>query len=644
MSGPKKNRISLNGKKDVSKPHNKTDTTELQGKDSEYKLFKGIFKKVHEGNQELKGEQKESKLMHRIYKNIGDSSPDSKPPVLKKISMPNPRNTAEELEFFGQDHVGEPQTENQLETDYNRKGFTDVHKDEPEQELSTIGKENGNESKNYHGILEKNDEMDENLEEIAFRDPRVKKLFSLFDMNIDGIETGIFNPNLPTIRETGEFQDLEATKKNEDYIRHAFNRWLGLQRDPPFRTYSEWKTFHKEILKPRLKKIKKIILQQLHEYSKTGKRKYNSTEATTEAGYNAGSRKEFSKQVKSLLIDLISPIKRSTAKVKAVYDMIFGQAITSYHNLKERCENSRIELLTTPTDWFNIIKMNEKNIAVSQLKVKVKFKECNHVTYKQITRIGQERRGCYDCNVQKNLNKPLEYNDSKELAESRNLKLLSNKSEFNEALKESLEKTGRNDYGVLKWKCLDCNHVFLNSYYNIRDGSSCPMCNMGKEQKITHLYFTHIFSNYLKTGETFRVDVPLTEILPIGELPNNLKHHNVHVDIYGVLQIGNKMFFLAGESNGEQHEDSEDGWESFQKISRFKGTYKDWQELIKRDKLKVKMFKKFNTLGYYLIVVPHNIKRKDRYHYIIGEFESQTGIKLKNIDYIDWRSLFFNNQ
>jgi len=164
LSDLRKKPIRFNEKKKVSQHHNKkTDTTELQGKDAEYEQFIKIYMKVQGGNQELEEAQKNSELMHTIHKNVRGSSPD-----LKIVNVGR---------TLGQDHVGEPQTESvyeegegneinyDLSIDKNNQTLNlkqrlrrefgsqvedkeqNVHKDESEQELSTIGKENGEESK-----------------------------------------------------------------------------------------------------------------------------------------------------------------------------------------------------------------------------------------------------------------------------------------------------------------------------------------------------------------------------------------------------------------------------------------------------------------------------------------------------------------
>ena len=226
--------------------------------------------------------------------------------------------------------------------------------------------------------------------------------------------------------------------------------------------------------------IKDIILEQLQEYSKTGNRKYNSTDATIKAGYKPGSRKSFSEQVNQQLIDIVSPIRKSASKAKVIYDMIFGQVQTSYHNIKKRCDDSNMKLLTSSTQWFSNVKNRSKQLPISQLNVKTKCKERGHIDFKQITRIGQKNRGCDECSLNY-LNKPLQYNDVVKLAESRNLRLKTKKDKLlkriSDAKKKSINihnKNGRVDKALLKWSCLECNRKFYKSYGNIRDGSSCP--------------------------------------------------------------------------------------------------------------------------------------------------------------------------
>jgi len=395
----------------------------------------------------------------------------------------------------------------------------------------------------------------------------------------------------------------------------------------------------------RLNKLKKIIIAQLEEYSKSGKRLYNQTKIATKSGYK--DSKSLTRNIPPILLSIISPVKRSSTKNYIIYEMLFGSSIrTSYQDIKRKCEKYNIQLLTTPTEWFKMILKNAGNKPVSELKVRIKYTQCGHESYKSFKRIGEKRRGCYECALT-NLNRPLKYEDAQILADLRSLELISDKEAFEKAVAESIKRTsntdrkGRADYAILVWKCTYCEREFKNSYYNIRDGSSCPICNIGKEQKLTHLLCEYLFKDYIKDANYFISEKQIIKIFPLKDLSKTLRHHNVHVDSYAVLEIGGREIILAIEFNGQQHEDSPNGWQSFQRISKFKGTYKEWRKLIERDKAKIQIFEKYKDSDYYLIVVPHIIKRSARLNYIMNEFQSHTGIAL-NKQIVDWRRLFYN--
>ncbi len=77
MNDHREKHKTLDEKKNIPQD-NKIDTTELQGKDAEYELFKGIFVNVQEGNQELERVQRESELMNKIEKKIKKLDPNLK--------------------------------------------------------------------------------------------------------------------------------------------------------------------------------------------------------------------------------------------------------------------------------------------------------------------------------------------------------------------------------------------------------------------------------------------------------------------------------------------------------------------------------------------------------------------------------------
>jgi len=80
-----------------------------------------------------------------------------------------------------------------------------------------------------------------------------------------------------------------------------------------------------------------------------------------------------------------------------IYDLIFGIAWISYHELKALCNRAGFTLKTTSAEWLKMVKDRENNVNTRPTMIKVKV-ECNdhHITYKRIQWIidGLE---CYEC-------------------------------------------------------------------------------------------------------------------------------------------------------------------------------------------------------------------------------------------------------
>ncbi|TFG23689.1 MAG: hypothetical protein EU529_06560 [Promethearchaeota archaeon] len=401
---------------------------------------------------------------------------------------------------------------------------------------------------------------------------------------------------------------------------------------PNFEVKKKWRY---QSTYPKLKKLRAIINQQLQEYSRSGKRLYQ----TFEAGLNAGIKSTTT--MKKYSIHILTNIFRSPIKANVIYDMIFGKAITSYHDLVRKCKKADLKLKTTPTNWFEILKLR-KTKSIQDLKIKVKYM-CGHENKKSIQNIG--KRGCNICrldNALNNLKEAINFDDVLELSKSRNLKLLSSENEFKQAKKNAKRKSGKNTDAELRWKCKRCGEKFLKRYsYIAYKDSACPNCNIFKNQLITQKICRYIFSDCI-VSENFITEHPIYKIFADIKLPKILSHFNVHVDLFAILKINNRLIRLAIEYQGAQHENSNDGWLAFLGITHGKGSHLDWRKLIRRDKEKVLLFEQYNRKDYYLIVVPYHIKKDERFQYIIKEFTNQTGIKIKKKK-ISWRDLYYND-
>lgn len=382
-------------------------------------------------------------------------------------------------------------------------------------------------------------------------------------------------------------------------------------------------------------KFKEIIIEQLVHYSNTNIRKYNLLKAAGMANIKA------KKTAKKYALQILTDIFRSSIKAQIVYDISFGKVTTSYQGLQNKCENAGAILLTTPREWFKILQ-NRGKTAPIELSVKIKYKKCHHEMIKIIHNIG--RRSCGICSIEKNfknLHGELTIEYALTLARLRGLKLLSTENDFKRAIASS-RLAGKNPSDVLlKWKCKECHHEFFNRYSNIKwHGTDCLLCNTGKEQRITHKICEYIFGDYLLFNKSFTVGKSMVEIFQIDKLPLSLRHSNVHVDIFGILKIGDRRIVLAVEYNGQQHEDSKEGLKSYNWISHG-SKYNEWRNQIQRDRDKLMQFKNYNDKDYYLIVVSHKIHRNQRLNYIVNEFEKQSGLKLDKVKSIDWCNLYY---
>ena len=314
--------------------------------------------------------------------------------------------------------------------------------------------------------------------------------------------------------------------------------------------------------------------------------------------------------------------------------MIFGKIHTSYQSLKKKCDNEGIKLLTTPIEWFEILK-NRGNKPPSELNVIIGYINCGHIRAKNIHNL--KRRGCDECRlntaIKTVMQKPLEYKNAKKIGIIRKLELLSSKTEFRITYEKAKKETKPTDL-ELKWRCLQCGNKFTARYSLIAHKKSehisgCPECGELNNQLIAHKIAEYIFKNYLKQGNFLEIDFQLNKIFKKSDIPRILSHHNVHVDTYAVVKLQNRIIKLAIERQGKQHQNSDDGWKAYLGVSRGGGKYSNWISLIERDKEKVKLFEKFNLEDFYLIVISYTMKPEQMFQYILNSFKIQTGIIIK---------------
>ena len=374
-----------------------------------------------------------------------------------------------------------------------------------------------------------------------------------------------------------------------------------------------------------------IVLEQLEEYSRTGTRPYSLSQATAKVGLKTSST------ATTYIKNSLKEIFRSIDKAQWIYDMIFGYIKTSYQDLRRRCEKADVDLITTPTEWFDMMK--DSDIASAMEKyVMIKHRDCGHYDLKRVENIG--KRGCDECRIShiaiQNLPQTLDIEKILEVAKVNNLELISTDEEIRDAIKKARRETGRNTEAEFRWKCKDCGHIFPARYSSVAyKTGSCPAWGPITSQSVCHRIAEYLF------GQAFEVNYKLHRIFSKKYIPKILSHYNVHIDSFGVVKIDGREIKLAIEYHGKQHEDTIYGWRAYLEITHGKGTYADWRRMIKRDQEKVNLFKSKNKEEYFLIVVPHSVKKRQMFGYILRQFESQTGIKL-NRRQLNWKTIYYN--
>lgn len=397
-------------------------------------------------------------------------------------------------------------------------------------------------------------------------------------------------------------------------------------------------------------KIRNLVLEQLDYYSKTGKRLRSFMEIVKTLSMREDDVRNIAKKFLRSLFE---------SDAKAVYDMIFGKVYTSLHRIRHESAIAGFILKTTTTEWFQLVKnrkdliTNRKGKKLARLKVRVECIKDGHVTYKEIRRLlwGSDQSGCAICaqisNAKYLVDQTIKYENIINALEDTPFELVSSEKEFVDAVNEARSKGKGNTAALLRWKHKKCGHVFERSYINFFMTFTCPKCIQKKNQKITHAYCEYLF------GKPFKVEEKINKIFDVNKNPEIKDlHGNVEIDIFQDLDLRDKngnLIHLGIEYNGKQHDDSNEGWRAYKGINKYpdidSGSEKydqlwfQWRRLIKRDKIKMDVFKKNEKNGYYLIVVDYTVRQSQKLQFIINEFETLTGIKLEDVPEIDWRCL-----
>jgi len=406
----------------------------------------------------------------------------------------------------------------------------------------------------------------------------------------------------------------------------------------------------------KMQKFEEIIVEQLQHYSRTGKRLYTLEEAANKAEWSANTGRIHSKAI-------LNKIFRNPINAKLVYDLIFGIITTSYQRIKQDSINKGFILLTTPTQWFEMLK--NRDVRPSRLHV-----ELQHDDHTFESRIDDVR--CSICGLEAweaQQNKPLNFQNILDIGEDRNIQAVSfidptqplTEAEFNQLLETyKAEHQDPDDYKSksnifinLKWRCNE-GHYFEKTFYNVRSTvvkEYCPIHIKSLAQQRTMEIAQDIFIDHIT--QSFQSDVPLTRSIPNSRVLLDPKyqaisHGGVHVDAFGIVQINNRIIHIAIEYQGPQHssfvyyrdmrrrQDLNSGLQ-VKSDAEYRQMYNDQ---LARDEAKVELFENLNGDDYYLIVIDYTIPYSKMDRFLRREFLRQTGIDLLQLegqtDISDW--------
>lgn len=203
----------------------------------------------------------------------------------------------------------------------------------------------------------------------------------------------------------------------------------------------------------------------------------------------------------------------------------------------------------------------------------------------------------------------------------------------------------------VKVKCLKHGHIStkrINTITCSKDSdhySGCISCNNYKNEKLTGEMLKKIFGNIFESQKN------LLDIIPEVDLKHRIDNYQeirkkisinlLQIDFFGLIKANGRILKLGVESDGQQHEDSKDGFEAYLGISRFigkeggskwKGRCQKWRALLERDKFEDIVFKKFADEDFYLIRIPtYKIDESNRSGYFINELETLTGLCIDEV-------------
>lgn len=627
----KKRKTSVE-KKDISHD-NKPDTTELQGMTAVEALFKEIGKNIQKENQKS-GEQIQSELMHEIFKNVQESGSNSnieniqreeekdlevkkeltseynneinKSETSKKTKELSEErdNLIKEPKFLGQDHAGEPQTETVYEEEedlkqrqrdfFEYKGFKDIEQDikknEPEQELSAIGKENKEKIKKITATTssttsteQKDNQKDDKEGE---QTPEQKKESEREDISADSEEE-----DEPKIDEEIEDINKKVSEIPEDFFYKVKKGYYCKDINLLKKIYEIQKSFPKTEFYLRNQDCNNVP-------------RYNTIIRLIQRSFK--SKLEYNTWKRGVRLRGIQEI----AKKKGV-ECLFTDYKNNKSKLKFRCENGHIfeanlKNLKKRGQWwclkcFHLTKLREvqeiakkkggeclsTNYKNSQSKLKFRC-ENGHVFEASLASVKDNKSWCPICFQIRNRGTLEEF---KKIARERGGKCLSSKY--------------INNRTKLRFQCKKV-HVFEISPDKVKNRDQwCPICTENTGEKICRGLFETIFNKDFKKARP-------------KWLKNN-EGHQLELDGY------NEELKLAFERQGLQH---------YKFITFYYKNFVKFVKQLSNDQEKNELCDKHRVI---LIEVPYWIRYDKMQDYIIEQCKAK-GIDVPEIKFkIDWK-------
>ena len=408
----------------------------------------------------------------------------------------------------------------------------------------------------------------------------------------------------------------------------------------------------RQIIQSKKDRLKQTIIEQLQHYSLTGERLTSQKEVIANSELSYSSVNKYAKAI-------LRQIFNDPESASLIYEMIFGHITTSYQEKREECIDNGLIIKTTPTQWFDMLK-NRGDKTPSQLYIEVQCtspeKHVGSILMSQIL-------PCRVCHIN-SLSKPIDLQRVLEVAREHNLQAVSfrddsqelTENEFNELVKAYNDQhQDSNDYKSktiahlnLRWRCLECDHIFERSYTTIlryKVKKYCPRCVSSIDQQITLEKTEAAFQGHIT--QSFRSNEQLYKFLPERVLLMDkyqvISDPRCHVDAYGFVSVAGKEFKIAIESQGPQHYSFVAYLDLAKAQDLKRGVYKtdeqcleDFKAQVERDRVKVELFKDLNKDGYFLIIVPYWKPPSERRDFILREFIRQTKINPNDVHISDF--------